>query len=109
MRKTGESGANAAAAATLARTLPVATSRHRWCLRTNRTMTYTTIQGLLGDKASFLLNHQSKTVDRQRLYLPSPTFVDDVWLGSGDLPEFLAQRRGVQVEVAATMLGDFVP
>jgi len=52
-------------------------------------MTYTTIQSLLGDKASFLLNHQSKTVDRRRLYLPSPTFVDDVWLGSDRAPRVL--------------------
>jgi len=37
------------------------------------------IQGLLGDKASFLLDHQCKTIDRGRLALPSPGFVDQVF------------------------------
>ena len=95
MRKTGESGANAAAAATLARLACThaagSDDAAQMVLeeRPNRTMTYTTIQSLLGDKASFLLNHQSKTVDRRRLYLPSPTFVDDVWLGSDRAPRVL--------------------
>jgi fructose-bisphosphate aldolase, class I len=40
------------------------------------------IQALLGDKASYLLEHQSKTIAKERLHLPSPTFVDDVWQGS---------------------------
>lgn len=52
-------------------------------------MTYSTIQSLLGDKARFLLDHRSKTLDRQRLHLPSPTFVDDVWLGSDRTPRVL--------------------
>jgi len=40
------------------------------------------IQTLLGDKASYLLEHQSKTVSKEQLHLPSPTFVNDVWSGS---------------------------
>ncbi len=42
----------------------------------------TKIRALLGDKAGYLLEHQSKTIAKERLHLPSPTFVDDVWQGS---------------------------
>jgi fructose-bisphosphate aldolase, class I len=37
---------------------------------------------LLGDKAESLLNHQSTTIDKSTLHLPSPTHVDDVWINS---------------------------
>lgn len=37
------------------------------------------IEELLGDEASYLLDHVSKTINKERLSLPSPTFVDDVW------------------------------
>src|ERR1700709_1186148 len=40
------------------------------------------IQSLLGDKGAYLLEHQSKTIDKARLHLPSPTFVSDVWAQS---------------------------
>ncbi len=33
---------------------------------------------LLGDEADYLLNHQSKTVSKDQLYLPGPDFVDRV-------------------------------
>jgi len=33
----------------------------------------------LGDKASYYLEHQSKTVTKDQLHLPSPTFVTDVF------------------------------
>jgi len=58
-------------------------------------MTYSSIQSLLGDKASFLLDHRSKTIDRQRLHLPSPTFVDDVWLGSDRSPRVLRSLQSL--------------
>jgi len=41
-----------------------------------------TLSALLGDKAGYLLEHRSKTIAKERLHLPSPTFVDDVWQGS---------------------------
>jgi fructose-bisphosphate aldolase, class I len=41
----------------------------------------TTIQ-LLGDKADHLLQHQCKTIDQSALTLPSPTYVDDIWVNS---------------------------
>jgi class I fructose-bisphosphate aldolase len=34
---------------------------------------------LLGDKASYLLEHECKTVSRELLHLPGPDFVDRVW------------------------------
>ncbi len=43
---------------------------------------FTKIKGLLGDKAGYFLDHQSKTVSKDQLHLPGPDFVDRVWLGS---------------------------
>jgi class I fructose-bisphosphate aldolase len=40
------------------------------------------IESLLGDDAEYLLGHECKTISKDLLYLPSPTFVDDVWRGS---------------------------
>jgi class I fructose-bisphosphate aldolase len=40
------------------------------------------IQAHLGDKASYFLEHQSKTVTKDKLHLPSATFVSDVFGGS---------------------------
>jgi class I fructose-bisphosphate aldolase len=40
------------------------------------------IQSLLGPKASELLDHECKTIPKERLHLPSPTFVNDVFLQS---------------------------
>jgi class I fructose-bisphosphate aldolase len=47
------------------------------------------IQSLLGEKASHLLEYQSKTVLKENLHLPSPTFVDDVWTVSDRTPQVL--------------------
>ena len=38
------------------------------------------IRGLLADKASYLLEHECKTISRERLHLPSANFVDQVFL-----------------------------
>lgn len=40
------------------------------------------IQELLGDKAAWLLEHTSKTIDKSTLTLPSPTHVEEVWAHS---------------------------
>src|SRR5687768_4777678 len=37
---------------------------------------------ILGDKASYLLEHSSKTIDKSTLTLPSPNHVDDIWMYS---------------------------
>ena len=36
----------------------------------------------LGDEASYLLEHESKTISKDRLTLPLPTYVDHVWYHS---------------------------
>lgn len=41
-----------------------------------------TIKEYLGDKASYYLDHQSKTVDKSQLHLPGPDIVDRVWRDS---------------------------
>lgn len=40
------------------------------------------IVDILGDKAEYLLNHTSKTIDRNSLTLPSPNHVEEVWVNS---------------------------
>ena len=37
---------------------------------------------ILGDKASYLLEHTSTTIDKSSLHLPSPTYVDEIWVNS---------------------------
>ncbi len=40
------------------------------------------IAELLGDKAEYLLNHTSKTIERSTLHLPSANHVDESWISS---------------------------
>ena len=40
------------------------------------------IEEMLGDEAAYLLEHESKTISKERLALPSSTFVDDIWTSS---------------------------
>jgi len=40
------------------------------------------IEQILGDSASYLLEHSSKTVDNSLLHLPSPHIIDNVWADS---------------------------
>ncbi len=45
-------------------------------------MANTKIQTLLGDQASYLLDHQCKTIDKNSIHLPKPSHVDDIWINS---------------------------
>ena len=47
------------------------------------------ITELLGDKADYLLNHQSKTISKDQLHLPGPDFVDRIWIQSDRNPQVL--------------------
>jgi len=47
------------------------------------------ISELLGDKADFLLNHQSKSILKDQLHLPGPDFVDRIWIDSDRNPQVL--------------------
>ncbi len=40
------------------------------------------IVDLLGDKAAYLLNHQSKTIAKEQLHLPGNDFTDRIWINS---------------------------
>ena len=41
-----------------------------------------TIKELLGDKAGYFLDYQSKTLSKDQLHLPGPDFIDRVWINS---------------------------
>lgn len=47
------------------------------------------INDLLGEKAEYLLSHQSKTILKDSLHLPGPDFVDRIWINSDRNPQVL--------------------
>jgi class I fructose-bisphosphate aldolase len=53
------------------------------------TVATTRIEEILGDEASYLLQHQCKTVPKEQLHLPGPDFVDRVWSISDRNPRVL--------------------
>lgn len=52
-------------------------------------MAFEKIQELLGDKADYLLNHESKTFDKNLLHTPSPDFVDKIFVQTNRNPQVL--------------------
>lgn len=44
---------------------------------------------LLGDKAEYLLQHQSKTINKDALHLPGADFIDRIWVYSDRNPQVL--------------------
>ena len=52
-------------------------------------MSYDNIISLLGTKAENLLMHRCETISQASLYLPSPSFVDDIFLSSNRSPQVL--------------------
>ena len=46
------------------------------------TATTSHIADILGDEASYLLDHTSQTISKDHLHLPGPDFVDRVWIPS---------------------------
>src|SRR3954468_21076461 len=53
------------------------------------------ISQLLGDKAEFLLGHQSKTISKDQLHLPGPVFIDRVWISSDRKPQVLRNLQSM--------------
>ncbi|HRI01588.1 MAG TPA: class I fructose-bisphosphate aldolase [Saprospiraceae bacterium] len=45
-------------------------------------MNYQGIQNLLGEKTAYLLDHQSKTIDKSMLHLPGSDFTERIWIPS---------------------------
>ncbi|MEZ5036522.1 MAG: class I fructose-bisphosphate aldolase [Chitinophagales bacterium] len=59
-------------------------------------MTIQQITTLLGEEqARFLLEHQSKTISKESLHLPSPTFVDDIFMQSNRNPQTLRSLQQI--------------
>ena len=54
------------------------------------------ITELLGDKAEYLLNHECKTISKEKIHLPGPDFVDRIWIKSDRNPQVL---RNLQLDV----------
>ncbi len=50
---------------------------------------------LLGDKADYLLNHQSKTISKDQLHLPGPDFIERVWVSSDRSPAVLRNLQSL--------------
>ncbi len=50
---------------------------------------------LLGDKAEYLLDHQSTTINKDQLHLPGPDFVDRIWTGSDRNPQVMRNLQGM--------------
>jgi class I fructose-bisphosphate aldolase len=38
------------------------------------------ITEILGDKAEYLLNHECKTISKEKIHLPGPDFIDRIWI-----------------------------
>ncbi|HEY3236022.1 MAG TPA: class I fructose-bisphosphate aldolase [Polyangiaceae bacterium] len=53
------------------------------------------IQGVLGAKAALLLEHQSRTIPKDRLHPPSPRYVDDHFLQSNRNPQVLRSLQAL--------------
>lgn len=47
------------------------------------------IAEILGDKAEYLLKHQSNTISKDKLHLPGPDFIERVWIYSDRKPQVL--------------------
>lgn len=54
-----------------------------------------TIQKHLGDQAESLLSHTCKTISKERISAPSPTFVDDVFAHSNRSPRVLRSLQAL--------------
>lgn len=61
------------------------------------------IREMLGDKAAYLLEHTSKTVDKSTLTLPSPNHVEEIWINSNRNNQVL---RSLQILVGSGRLAN---
>lgn len=53
------------------------------------------IEELLGEEAEDLLTHRCETISKDKLYLPSPTYVDDTWYDSDRNPRVLRNLQAL--------------
>ncbi len=52
-------------------------------------LTISSVADILGDEASYLLDHSCNTVSKEHLHLPGPDFIDRVWMDSDRTPGVL--------------------
>jgi class I fructose-bisphosphate aldolase len=52
-------------------------------------LTISRVADILGDEASYLLDHKCETVSKEQLHLPGPDFIDRVWMDSDRSPVVL--------------------
>ena len=50
---------------------------------------------LLGKDADYLLNHECKTITKDQIHLPSPTYMDEVWVNSNRSNQTLNSLSGM--------------
>jgi fructose-bisphosphate aldolase, class I len=55
----------------------------------NKAMATNKILDLLGDRADYLLNHKSTTIEKDKLHLPGPDFIERILLNSNRNPRVL--------------------
>ncbi|WP_111707970.1 class I fructose-bisphosphate aldolase [Lutibacter citreus] len=53
------------------------------------------IEKLLGKNASYLLDHQCKTISKEKLHLPGPNFIDEVCMVSDRSPRVLGSLQQI--------------
>jgi fructose-bisphosphate aldolase, class I len=61
----------------------------------NDSMPSQKIIDLLGDKASYLLDHESKTIAKEQLHLPGPDFTDRIFMQSDRNPQVLRNLQSM--------------
>lgn len=58
-------------------------------------LNFTAIADLLGDKASFLLDHKCLTIDKTMVHLPGPDCIDRLWAGSNRSNQTLRSLQAI--------------
>lgn len=53
------------------------------------------IAEILGDKAEYLLKHQTNTISKDQLHLPGPDFIERVWIYSDRKPQVLRNLQAM--------------
>ncbi len=66
-------------------------------------LNFTAIADLLSDKASYLLEHQSTTIDKSMLHLPGPDCINHIWTATNRNNQTL---RSLQAILSAGRLAD---
>ncbi|MBL6963277.1 MAG: class I fructose-bisphosphate aldolase [Bacteroidetes bacterium] len=58
-------------------------------------MNFDDIVKLIGDKADYLLNYNNAAISKDSLHLPSPDFVDDIWINTNRNNQVLKSLKSI--------------